>query len=176
MAKTTKKTIRTNKKNKLHLKKSARWTIAGLMLATAIIIALIPVQNGGVQAITSYTVPSTIEEVLGETGSVTDHGFVTGTSVSGTGGPEYAFPLDGNTYTVNAYDDSGNSIGTYLYANIDMTTMDVSNNPVPTYELVKTAGDRDKCDCIKEYLGVPGSGSSPKAPEMKMTLGATVIV
>ena len=52
MAKTTKKTTRTNKNNKLHLKKSARWTIAGLMLATALIIALIPVQNGGVQAIT----------------------------------------------------------------------------------------------------------------------------
>ena len=50
MAKTTKKTTRTNKKNKLHLKKSARWTIAGLMLVTAVIIALIPVQNGGVSA------------------------------------------------------------------------------------------------------------------------------
>ena len=53
MAKTSKKTTKTNKKNKLYLKKSARWTIAGLMLATAIIIALIPVQNGGVQATTS---------------------------------------------------------------------------------------------------------------------------
>lgn len=176
MAKTTKKTTRINKKYKLHLKKSARWTIAGLMLTTAIIIALIPVQNGGVQAITSYTVPSTIEEVLDGSDPGTGHGIVSGTSVLGTGGPEYAFPLDGDTYTVNAYDGSSNSIGTYLYANIDMTTMDVSNNPVPTYELVKTADDRDKCDCIKKYLGVPGSGSSPKAPEMKMTLGATVIV
>ena len=53
MAKTSKKTTKTNKKNKLYLKKSARWTIAGLMLTTAIIIALIPVQNGGVQATTS---------------------------------------------------------------------------------------------------------------------------
>ena len=53
MAKTSKKTTKTNKKNKLYLKKNARWTIAGLMLATAIIIALIPVQNGGVQATTS---------------------------------------------------------------------------------------------------------------------------
>ena len=176
MAKTSKKTTKTNKKNKLYLKKSARWTIAGLMLATALIIALIPVQNGGVQAITSYTVPSTIEEVLGENSSGTTHGFVTGTSVPGTGGPEYAFPLDGDTYTVNAYDGSGNSIGTYLYANIDMTTMDNSSTPVPTYKLAKTADNRTKCDCIQEYLGVPGSGSSPKAPEMKMTLGAKVIV
>lgn len=176
MAKTTKKTIRTNKKNKLHLKKSARWTIAGLMLTTAIIIALIPVQNGGVQAITSYTVPSTIEEVLGGNGSVTDHGFVTGTSVSGIDGPEYAFPIDGSPYQVNAYKSDGTSLGIYSYANIDMTTMDVETNPVPTYMLVKTATGREKCDCIKKYLGVPGSGSSPKAPEMKMTLGASVIV
>lgn len=39
------------KKNRIHLKKQARWTIAGLLMATAIIIALIPVQNGGVSAI-----------------------------------------------------------------------------------------------------------------------------
>ena len=177
MAKTSKKSTKTNKKNKRHLKKSARWTIAGLMLATAVIIALIPVQNGGVQAITAYSAPSTIEEILGETGSgATNHGFVTGTSVSGTDGPEYAFPLEGNPYTIGAYDESGASLGTYLYANIDMTTMDVETNPVPTYKLVKTNSGRDKCDCIEEYLGIPGSGSSPKAPDMKMTLGSSVIV
>ena len=64
MAKTSKKTTQSKRKNKLHLKKSARWTIAGLMLATAVIIALIPVQNGGVSAITAYTVPDNIDDVV----------------------------------------------------------------------------------------------------------------
>ena len=170
MAKTSKKTTQSKRKNKLHLKKSARWTIAGLMLATAVIIALIPVQNGGVSAITAYTVPDNIDDV------VNDHGYVVDTAIVGEGGPEYAFPMEGSPYQVHAYDSNGNSLGTYLYANIDMTTMDVETNPVPTYQLVKTNSGRDKCDCIEEYLGIPGSGSSPKAPDMKMTLGSSVIV
>src|SRR5574344_1402488 len=105
MAKTTKKTTRTNKKNKLHLKKSARWTIAGLMLATAVIIALIPVQNGGVSAKSNESSLPTVDDLsydftsnhLGshayewkEPGDTTSQHVVKGEDVSGK--PGLAFP------------------------------------------------------------------------------------
>ena len=57
MAKTSKKTTKTNIKNKHYLKKSARWTIAGLMLATAIIIALIPVTIVAQPFLSNLTAP-----------------------------------------------------------------------------------------------------------------------
>ena len=44
------KARKVSKKRRRHLKKNVRWTIAGLLMATAVIIALIPVQNGGVKA------------------------------------------------------------------------------------------------------------------------------
>lgn len=172
MAKTNRQNAKVVKKNKKYLKKSARWTIAGLMLVTAFIIALIPVQSDGVSAITSYTVPTDIYNV------VTDHGFVEDTSIKGAAGTtEYAFPISGDIYTMNLYDDdSGSFIGNYAYADIDMTTMDNPANPVVVYQLCRSGSGVAQSDCIEKYLGVPGSGSSPKAPDMKMTLGAKVIV
>lgn len=157
------------KRSSFRLKRSARWTIAGVLLVTAIIIALIPVQSDGVSAIVAYTVPSTIDDV------VNDHGYVEGTSVTGVGTPEYAFPVDDDTLRMNAYADDGTSIGVYHYATIDMTSMDTPTKPVLTYELTKS-NSGGPYDCIEKYLGVPGSGSSPKEPEMIMKLGSSVIV
>lgn len=172
MAKTSKKTTQSKRKNKLHLKKSARWTIAGLMLATAVIIALIPVQNGGVSAITAYTVPDNIDDVVNDT---TGHGIVTGTNITSVDGSiEYAFPIEGEPYSLELYKEDGTTVGNYIYADIDMTSMDVKTTPVVIYKLGKSAPSKEKSDCITKYIGDYGSGSTPK--DGKMKLGSTVIV
>ncbi|MDO4188625.1 MAG: leucine-rich repeat protein [Lachnospiraceae bacterium] len=97
MAKVTKKTA---KKRRRHLKKNARWTIAGLLMATAIIIALIPVQNGGVSA---FNNKEGAKEVKVDT-------YDLDTLLSSTSSPKHA-----TTYS-KKYGDSDSAYKVYLVA------------------------------------------------------------
>ncbi|MDY4837304.1 MAG: hypothetical protein SO165_06035, partial [Lachnospiraceae bacterium] len=143
MAKTSKKTTKTNKKNKLYLKKSARWTIAGLMLATAIIIALIPVQNGGVQATTSTPNSTPSSDGLCDNNK---HGIVDAKVDAGDDVAEKAFP----------YKESF-TIGSTRYNVIDMSGMPHEETvPVPIFDITK--GDQADYKYIKKYIG---GGASP---------------
>ena len=136
MAKTSKKTTKTNKKNKLYLKKSARWTIAGLMLATAIIIALIPVQNGGVQATTSTPNVTPSSDDLCD---INKHGIVEAKVDAGNGVVQKAFPFKESF-----------KIGSITYNVIDMSGMPHEETvPVPIFEITK--GDQDDYKYIKKY-------------------------
>ena len=144
MAKTSKKTTKTNIKNKHYLKKSARWTIAGLMLATAIIIALIPVQNGGVHATTS-----TPNVIPSPSDLCNNHGLVDAKVDAGDDTPNKAFP----------YKESF-TIGSIRYNVIDMSGMPYDETvPVPIFDI--TMGDQADYKYIKKYIG---GGSNPYIP------------
>ena len=157
MAKTSKKTTKTNKKNKLHLKKSARWTIAGLMLATAVIIALIPVQNGGVSAkASSYTIP-TADDLADS------HGITSAKVTAPTASIEPGFPLLSETPL-----DIDNGVEKYFI--IDTTGMPAGGTaPIPVFNLVNNG---TKYDYLSKYTG---SGSTPyNPPEGAINLGNNV--
>ncbi|MCI6977638.1 MAG: leucine-rich repeat domain-containing protein [Lachnospiraceae bacterium] len=156
MAKTSKKTTKTNKKNKLYLKKSARWTIAGLMLATAIIIALIPVQNGGVHATTSTP------NVIPSTSDLCDnHGLVDAKVYAGSDDVQKAFPFKESF-----------KIGSITYNVIDMSGMPHEETvPVPIFEITK--GDQDDYKYIKKYIG---GGTSPYLPTSGINLQNSVCI
>lgn len=158
------------RKSKIRLKRSARWTIASLFMMTAIIIALIPVQNGGVSAIAEYAVPSTIGEVLDGENSTLKHGIVDGTSVVGVGTVEYAFPKDGDSQNITDYTNGT----TYTYTKIDMSTMDNKTVPVPIFSLAKNSNSATSSNCLSKYLGIAGSGSTPAGGTVN--LGSDVIV
>ena len=158
MAKTSKKTTKTNKKNKLYLKKSARWTIAGLMLATAIIIALIPVQNGGVQATTSTPNSTPSSDGLCDNNK---HGIVDAKVDAGDDVAEKAFP----------YKESF-TIGSTRYNVIDMSGMPHEETvPVPIFDITK--GDQADYKYIKKYIG---GGSSPYMPTAGINLQNSVCI
>lgn len=163
-----------SRKKKLRLKKSVRLTIAALFMVSALIVALIPVQGNGVQAITDYKVPESIDDVLGATPGNFDHGIVNDSDTSITGvdlsNVEYAFPKGSEPYSVNS-SISGN---TYTYTEIDMSTMDNKTTPVPIYMLVKRSASDTNTNCIKKYLGIEESGSTPVGGAVN--LGASVIV
>ena len=156
MAKTSKKTTKTNKKNKLYLKKSARWTIAGLMLATAIIIALIPVQNGGVHATTSTP------NVIPSTSDLCDnHGLVDAKVYAGSDDVQKAFPFK-ESFT----------IGSTRYNVIDMSGMPHEETvPVPIFDITK--GTQADYKYIKKYIG---GGASPYMPTAGINLQHSVCI
>ena len=156
MAKTSRKTIKPNKKNKLYLKKSARWTIAGLMLATAIIIALIPVQNGGVQATTSTP------NVIPSSSDLCDkHGLVDAKVYAGSDDAKKAFP----------YKESF-SIGSTSYNEIEMLGMPHNETvPVPIFDITK--GTEADYKYIKKYIG---GGTSPYLPTSGINLQNSVCI
>ena len=157
MAKTSKKTTKTNKKNKLYLKKNARWTIAGLMLATAIIIALIPVQNGGVQATTSTPNATPSPSDLCD-----KHGLVEAKVDAGSGDAKIAFP----------YKDSF-PIGSIRYNVIDMSGMPNNETvPVPIFEITKGSQGEDY-NYIKKYIG---GGANPYMPTAGINLQNSVCI
>ena len=158
MAKTSKKTTKTNKKNKLYLKKSARWTIAGLMLATAIIIALIPVQNGGVHATTSTPNATPSSDDLCDN---TKHGIVDAKVDAGDDTPNKAFP----------YKESF-TIGSIRYNVIDMSGMPYDETvPVPIFDI--TMGDQADYKYIKKYIG---GGANPYIPTAGINLQNSVCI
>ena len=158
MAKTSKKTTKTNKKNKLYLKKNARWTIAGLMLATAIIIALIPVQNGGVQATTSTPNVTPSSDDLCD---INKHGIVEAKVDAGNGVVQKAFPFKESF-----------KIGSITYNVIDMSGMPHEETvPVPIFEITK--GDQDDYKYIKKYIG---GGTSPYLPTSGINLQNSVCI
>ena len=156
MAKTSKKTTKTNKKNKLYLKKNARWTIAGLMLATAIIIALIPVQNGGVHATTSTP------NVIPSTSDLCDnHGLVDAKVYAGSDDVQKAFPFK-ESFT----------IGSTRYNVIDMSGMPHEETvPVPIFDITK--GTQADYKYIKKYIG---GGASPYMPTAGINLQHSVCI
>lgn len=158
MAKTSKKTTKTNKKNKLYIKKSARWTIAGLMLATAVIIALIPVQNGGVHATTST--PNATPNVA-DLCDNNMHGIVEAKVNAGNGDVQKAFPFKESF-----------KIGSITYNVIDMSGMPHEETvPVPIFEITK--GDQDDYKYIKKYIG---GGTSPYLPTSGINLQNSVCI
>ena len=156
MAKTSKKTTKTNIKNKHYLKKSARWTIAGLMLATAIIIALIPVQNGGVHATTS-----TPNVIPSPSDLCNNHGLVDAKVDAGSDEPKMAFP----------YKDFI-QIGSIRYNVIDMSGMPNNETvPVPIFEI--TMSDQNDYNYIKKYIG---GGANPYMPTAGINLQNSVCI
>ena len=165
MAKTSKKTTKTNKKNKLHLKKSARWTIAGLMLATAVIIALIPVQNGGVSAKSSDTVPS-IDTLCDNTQHGTVDKRVADPKCDAvTPSYAYAFPIEtGGEKVLNINN------GSEIYRLIEMDGMP-EGLPIPIFKL---ANSGTAYNYLAQYTG---SGDNVyKPPGDTVDLGANVCV
>ena len=181
MAKTTKTTTRTNKKNKLHLKKSARWTIAGLMLATAVIIALIPVQNGGVSAKShesalpdvnelSYDIDSnnsgTHAYVWKEGGETSQH-VVKGEEVLGK--PGLAFPY---VETITTENDIDGKTHTY-YKVLQGDGSGMPSVPVPIFKLGKNSSTGD-VNYINQYIGGGESGFNP--PGGTVSLSDKIVV
>ena len=182
MAKTTKKTTRTNKKNKLHLKKSARWTIAGLMLATAVIIALIPVQNGGVSAKSNESSLPTVDDLsydftsnhLGshayewkEPGDTTSQHVVKGEDVSGK--PGLAFPY---VETITTENDIDGKTHTY-YKVLQGDGSGMPSVPVPIFKLGKNSSTGD-VNYINQYIGGGESGFNP--PGGTVSLSDKIVV
>lgn len=90
------------RKKKLRLKKSVRWGIAGVLMATALIVALIPVQNGGVSATTNYN----------------------------TQGPFAVTPALDEIVTPTADYEGGKSMFNYADLSIVPTTLSVSGNGI----------------------------------------------
>ena len=180
MAKTSKKTTKTNKKNKLHLKKSARWTIAGLMLATAVIIALIPVQNGGVSAKSNESSLPTVEElsyditsnssgshayVWKESGDTSQH-VVKGNEILGADG--LAFPY---VETITTENDIDGKTHTY-YKVLQGDGSGMPSVPVPIFKLgTNSTGD---VNYINEYIGGGESGFNPQGGTV--SLSDTIVV
>ena len=122
MAKTTKKPIEQNKKKgrkkKLHMKKSVRLTVAALMMVTALIVALIPVQGGGVKATTEATLPNVNELSLYYSDPANATGFAAGShALLGSAADGYAGFAMSSTPTTQI---TGTAIDTTTYPNADL--------------------------------------------------------
>lgn len=160
------------RKKKLRLKKSVRLTLAALLMVTALIVALIPVQGNGVKAIAEFKVPETIDEVLNvdEWGPGHGHGvdfLDDDTKVTNILDPlEFSYPLKDNDMFRNPIKPiSGNEI---CYREIDMTYMTDKTKPVPFFLVGKSPASAGAAETysIQKYLGVPGSGAGPNNGNM----------
>lgn len=183
-----KKVSKKTKRKNYRLKKSARWTIAGLLMATAIIIALIPVQNGGVSAITTEADLPSIDELSynPETGSTGEHALL---------GKEYAGLKVGSKRFTRIYSDevtsvSGNRLryaypyqkestgGPFVtdiyhsYYRVD--TAGMPEVPIPIYEMGRDTVETTKINHIRKFLG--GGTSGYKPVDGVVNLGREVIV
>lgn len=183
MAKTKKKTTnKIKKKNTLHLKKNARWTIAGLLMVTAIIIALIPVQNGGVSAKTSEAALPAVTELsydatatspssgphayVWKEGTETSQHVIKGGDISGKLG--LAFPYD-TTVTTEA-DVDGKTHTYHKVLQGDGSGMPTV--PVPIFKLgTNEHGDKNY---INQYIGGGESGYNP--PGGTVSLSDKVVI
>lgn len=162
------------RKSKFRIKKQARWTIAGLLMATAVIIALIPVQNGGVSAKSSDTVPS-IEALCEEGADGTGkHGIVDKKVVDpqeGKASPNYvyAFPISTEEQKELRLNNGGE-----IYRLIDKNGMP-STGPVPIFKLSKEGDDSTgKYNYLVKYTGSGENKYEP--PGNTVNLGADVCV
>jgi len=170
MAKGKRKTRRKN----YRLKKSARWTIAGLLMATAIIVALIPVQNGGVSATSSDSFEISkdyLKLVYNSDPNEGQHAMLGSSYYKGYDGANelksvvsdeimsvssnrlrYAYPYrpedNGQPYIVNDSDRE------HVYYRIDTIGMTTSY-PVPIYEMGKHPGT-NIVNHVRKYIGDEG--------------------
>lgn len=166
------------RKSKFRIKKQARWTIAGLLMATAVIIALIPVQNGGVSAKTSETLALNVDDLsfngttsgshahVWKEGTETTQHTIKGADISGKMG--LAFPY---AATVTTENDIDGKTHTYykVYQGDDSGMPSV---PVPIFKLGQNAsGDPNY---INQYIGGGESGYNP--PGGTVSLSDKIVV
>lgn len=165
MANTKKKTKRIARRGKLHLKKSARWTIAGLMMVTAIIIALIPVQNGGVSAMSTDTVPSVADLCDDSKHGIVDKKIADPSATSKD--YTYAFPLVPGQEGILSIKN-----GQEVYHLINMNGMPNSETlPIPIFRLSQKDGSYNY---LSKYTGSGDSTYEP--PGGSIDLGSDVCV
>lgn len=156
------------KRRRRHLKKNVRWTIAGLMMATAIVIALIPVQGGGVSAYTNDEKPIEplgIEKIVNSTST---HALTTDLYFNADTDKVYlAYPVYG-TKKINEFnasegdiDDSTEGVirGTKQVSFLSTDGGDnYSSSPISeisetTYYLISDVGDESISARPEYYLG-----------------------
>lgn len=145
-------------KKRRHLKKNVRWTIASLLMATAVIIALIPVQNGGVSAFNSSTDEPNVQVNL----------YTVDELLSSPHKTDYASKIDDDadaykTYLVNTYYESGALIGDDgEVVNIDDYD-DIVIDPTQQSQTANIKSTQNK----KEISTNGGSSYSPVTPAQK---------
>lgn len=153
-------------RKKFKMKKSVRLTIAGLLAATALVVAVIPTK--GVEAFSSSDAETTIPTMVDDAISVDV--FVNGNGVEpditmgleNDPGKYWAFPCGEKIEIIQG----GN---THTYYSIDTDGM-IGGNVVPVFEITKASYPSTVSpSCITCYVGGEGSGYSPAGGVLKLS-------
>nr|MCR5507466.1 leucine-rich repeat domain-containing protein [Lachnospiraceae bacterium] len=155
MAKKTVKPVK--KRRKLRLKKSVRWTIAALMMVSAIIVAAVPVRQVEAESVTTDEWDTIYTELKGS--PVADLSVPAETDSDKL---YYAYPIKEDSITIADINHNP-----HIYYEIDQTGM--GDYIIPIYEMQKTDMDKES-GILNKYTGGGYSDYHPEQIEGKYTI------